>query len=98
MNVHIVNDDNDSSNDQNYSISNNLSSIPECTNDLSHGTLQMFHKTEERLRLNVLRLLINLKSNNATETCIDACSKDLINVLNEYKDLDVSFFSQIYIL
>ncbi|CAF3734124.1 unnamed protein product [Rotaria socialis] len=92
LNVHVVNDENDSSNDENYSISNNRSPIPEYTNDLSHGSIQIFHKTEERLRLNVLRLLINLKSNNATEACIDVCSKDLINVLNEYKDLDTNIY------
>ncbi|CAF4372481.1 unnamed protein product [Rotaria magnacalcarata] len=72
LNAHVVNAENDSSNDENYSISNNRSPIPEYTNDLSHGSIQIFHKTEERLRLNVLRLLINLKSNNATEACIDS--------------------------
>lgn len=74
----------------NYPSTNNTDPTSD-TNDLSHVNQQMLNSGEERLKLNVLRLLINLKNNNATETCVETCSRDLINVLNEYKDLDVSY-------
>ncbi|CAF5118969.1 unnamed protein product, partial [Rotaria sp. Silwood1] len=89
-NAHTATDENIIFNHQDYATTNSTDPVPEYTNDLSHGNIQMLSKIEERLRLNILRLLINLKNNNATETCIEICSRDLINVLNEYKDLDVS--------
>ncbi|CAF3020734.1 unnamed protein product, partial [Rotaria sp. Silwood2] len=90
-NAHTTADENIIFNHQDYATTNNTDPVPAYTNDLSHGNIQMLSKIEERLRLNILRLLINLKNNNATETCIEICSRDLINVLNEYKDLDYVF-------
>ncbi|CAF4904080.1 unnamed protein product [Rotaria sp. Silwood1] len=87
-NAHTATDENIIFNHQGYATTNSTDPVPVYTNDLSHGNIQMLSKIEERLRLNILRLLINLKNNNATETCIEICSRDLINVLNEYKDLD----------
>ncbi|CAF4508447.1 unnamed protein product [Rotaria sp. Silwood2] len=89
-NAHTATDENIILNHQDYTTTNSTDPVPAYTNDLSHGNIRMLSKIEERLRLNILRLLINLKNNNATETCIEICSRDLINVLNEYKDLDVS--------
>ncbi|CAF4493072.1 unnamed protein product [Rotaria sp. Silwood2] len=90
-NAHTATDENIILNHQDYTTTNSTDPVPAYTNDLSHGNIRMLSKIEERLRLNILRLLINLKNNNATETCIEICSRDLINVLNEYKDLDYVF-------
>ncbi|CAF1152703.1 unnamed protein product [Rotaria sordida] len=90
-NGHTATDENIIFNHQDYATTNSSDPVPAYTNDLSHGNIQMLSKSEERLRLNILRLLINLKNNNATETCIGICSRDLINLLNEYKDLDYVF-------
>ena len=62
-------------------------------NDLHHEGKQYCNSTEERLKLNILRLLMNLKRNNATETCIDTCSRDLVGVLEEYKEVQVNSLS-----
>lgn len=76
--------------DHHHDATTNYTDLTPNINDLSHGNKQMLNNSEERLRLNILRLLINLKNNNATKTCIEVCSRDIINVLHEYKDLDVS--------
>ncbi|CAF1388129.1 unnamed protein product, partial [Rotaria sordida] len=90
-NGHTATDENIIFNHQDYATTNSSDPVPAYTNDLSHGNIQMLSKSEERLRLNILRLLINLKNNNATKTCIGICSRDPINLLNEYKDLDYVF-------
>ena len=87
-----TNCENDITNDDNSSKTSVVHPDSEFLNDLNHENKTILHDTEKRLRLNVLRLLINLKSNNATETCIETCSKDLLNVLMEYKDVNVSYF------
>ncbi|CAF4339308.1 unnamed protein product, partial [Rotaria magnacalcarata] len=89
-------DDNDDGNmminAQNRSIRNSTHSVSDYQNDLNHENKERLSNTEERLKINILRLLINLKSNNATETCIDICSKDVINILNEYKDVNTEIY------
>ncbi|CAF4029360.1 unnamed protein product, partial [Rotaria sordida] len=91
-NGHTATDENIIFNHQDYATTNSSDPVPAYTNDLSHGNIQMLSKSEERLRLNILRLLINLKNNNATKTCIGICSRDPINLLNEYKDLDTNIY------
>ncbi|CAF4969156.1 unnamed protein product [Rotaria magnacalcarata] len=89
-------DDNDDGNmminAQNRSIRNSTHSVSDYQNDLNHENKERLSNTEERLKINILRLLINLKSNNVTETCIDICSKDVINILNEYKDVNTEIY------
>lgn len=77
--------------DEDKSETNDDCSISEYQNDLHDRSTIELKNAEERLQLNILRFLINLKNNDATETCIDICAKDLINVLREYKELDVGF-------
>ncbi|CAF3851961.1 unnamed protein product [Rotaria sp. Silwood1] len=79
-------------NDKNPFKTNSVHPDSEFINDLNHENKEQLNNVEERLRLNILRLIINLKSNNATETCIDICSKDLLDVLSEYKEVNTEVY------
>ncbi|CAF4949757.1 unnamed protein product, partial [Rotaria sp. Silwood1] len=79
-------------NDKNPFKTNSVHPDSEFINDLNHENKEQLNNAEERLRLNILRLIINLKSNNATETCIDICSKDLLDVLSEYKEVNTEVY------
>ncbi|CAF4942006.1 unnamed protein product [Rotaria sp. Silwood1] len=79
-------------NDKNPFKTNSIHPDSEFINDLNHENKEQLNNAEERLRLNILRLIINLKSNNATETCIDICSKDLLDVLSEYKEVNTEVY------
>jgi hypothetical protein len=59
-------------------------------NDLHHLCRDTPHEAADRLKMNITRLLINLKANNATETCIDICARDLLDIGQEFKNVDVS--------
>lgn len=54
-----------------YSRTNNTDTIPKHINDLDYESTQLLNKSENRLILNIRRLLINLKDNNATEISIE---------------------------
>ncbi|CAF4839955.1 unnamed protein product, partial [Rotaria socialis] len=63
-----------------YPPTNNIDSAPKDTYDLGHGSLQVLKKSQKRLILHILRLLVNLKNKNATETCAEIHVRDIINI------------------
>ncbi|CAF4603630.1 unnamed protein product, partial [Rotaria sp. Silwood2] len=58
--VYVIDDENATLDNRNYFKTNSIHCVSEYENDLNHGSKEQLSKSEERLELNILRLLINL--------------------------------------